>query len=263
MKAFVFDIETAPDVDAGRILHDLGDDISDDDVMRAMRHLQFQKSGSEFMPLHLHRIVAISGVYEDTDKGLLRVASLGEPESDERELVSKFFEAIENYGPRLVSWNGQAFDLPVLNYRALLHGVAAPDYWDTGERSRDRRFSNYQNRYHTNINLDLMTHLSRYQRGAPLDEISKMIGLPGKEGMRGDEVADAWLEGRIDDIRQYCDTDAVNTYLVYLRYQLISGEADQGEYEERYTRLKTTLGESAAHLKDFGQGLNDKPSDKP
>lgn len=256
MKAFVFDIETIPDIASGRLIHELGD-VSDADAMRAMRHLQFQKSGTEFLPLHLHRVVAISGVYEDVDKGVLRVASLGEPDGDERDLVGKFFEVVNGRQPRLVSWNGHGFDLPVLNYRALLHGIAAPEYWDAGERSREKRFSNYQNRYHPQKNLDLMAYLSRYQRGASLDEIARMLGFPGKTGMHGDEVADAWLEGRVDEIRNYCDTDAVNTYLVYLRYLLIVGEIDGDEYESRFEHLKMELSKAEAHLAEFGESLGD------
>jgi predicted PolB exonuclease-like 3'-5' exonuclease len=54
-----------------------------------------------------------------------------------------------------VSWNGGGFDLPVLHYRGLIHGVAAPRYWDMGEGdyrdSRDFKWNNYISRYHSAI----------------------------------------------------------------------------------------------------------------
>lgn len=253
MKLFVFDIETVPDIDAGRRLHDLGD-VPDDDVLRAMRHLQYQKSGSEFMPNHLQRVVAISGVYEDTtrDDGL-RIASLGASDSSEADLIREFFRVVEDYQPRLVSWNGNGFDLPVLNYRTLLHGIVAPNYWDT--ESRDAKFNNYQSRYHAK-HLDLMDRLSRYRYGSGLDDISKMLGLPGKVGIGGDGVADAWQAGRIDEIRDYCDLDVVNTYLVYLRYEFIAGGMGQDDYDRRYARLVNVLKESGQkHLTEFGERL--------
>ena len=256
-KILGFDIETVPDLDAGRRLHQL-DGVSDEDVLRAMRHLQYQKSGTEFLPLHLHRVVAISCVYEDDGSdNLPRTASLGEIDTSEHDLVAKFFDIIEQHKPRLVSWNGNGFDLPVLNYRALLYGIVAKTYWDTGEFSREARFMNYQNRFHPQQNLDLMAHLSRYQRGAGLDDLSRMLGFPGKSGMHGDEVAGAWMEGRLDEIRNYCDTDAANTYLLYLRYELIAGAINRSQYDARYARMAEALKASEqAHLVTFGEQMD-------
>ena len=117
-----FDIETVPDLDAGRRLYGL-DDMADDDVHAAMVALREQKAGTDFMPLHLHRIVAISvALRRGSD---FKVWSLGEPDSDEAEIVGRFFDGIERFAPDLVTWNGSGFDLPVLHYRALLHGVEA------------------------------------------------------------------------------------------------------------------------------------------
>ena len=254
MNALVFDIETAPDVEAGRLIHGLDGEVSDEDVVRAMRHLQHQKSGTEFLPLHLHRVVAIAAVYENNDEQTVKVASYGTPESSESDLVSAFFKSIEIKEPRLVSWNGLGFDLPVLNYRALLHGVAAPKYWDSGEKNQRFRFANYQNRYHAHKNLDLMDKLARSQRGAGLNDICRMLRLPGKSGMSGDKVCDAWLAGKIDDIRAYCETDALNTYLVYLQFERISGNLDEYEHEEQCDKLRECLGESEMpHLQQFLQ----------
>lgn len=250
----IFDIETVPDIASGRRLHNLHD-ISDDDVVRAMRHLQYQKRGSEFMPLHLHRVVAISALVEQTtsDRSEVRVGSYGQPGTDdEAELVAGFFKTIESKEPRLVSWNGFGFDLPVLNYRALLHGIQAPAYWEQGNRKREYRYANYQNRYHPDKNLDLMDRLARSQYGAGLDDISKMLGLPGKSDMHGDDVYDAWRAGDIDAIRAYCESDVLNTYLIYLRYEHMCGNLNDDEHERRCERLKEVLENSdQPHLEEF------------
>src|SRR5690606_25650178 len=135
MNVLVFDIETIPDLDAGRRLYGL-DGLSDEDVAKAMFHMRRQETGgSDFLKLHLHRVVAISAVLRSRDT--LKVWSLGEPQSEEKELVQRFFDGIDKFSPTLVSWNGGGFDLPVLHYRALLHGIAAPRYWDTGDDDRD------------------------------------------------------------------------------------------------------------------------------
>ncbi|HZD52411.1 MAG TPA: 3'-5' exonuclease, partial [Woeseiaceae bacterium] len=118
MHCFSFDIETIPDVELGRRLYQL-EGLPDEDVVRAMTFLRQQASGHEFLPLHLHRVVAVSVALRTRDS--FRVWSLGDPDSGEAELVQRFFDGIERYAPELISWNGSGFDLPVLHYRALKH----------------------------------------------------------------------------------------------------------------------------------------------
>ncbi len=133
MHCFSFDIETIPDLEFGRRMWQL-DGLSDADVGRAMTFKQLQKTGSDFLPLHQQRVVAISVALRTADT--FRVWSLGDKDADEAELVRRFFDGIERYSPQLVSWNGGGFDLPVLHYRALKHGIQAPRYWETGDDDR-------------------------------------------------------------------------------------------------------------------------------
>jgi predicted PolB exonuclease-like 3'-5' exonuclease len=126
--------------------------------------------------------------------------------------------------PQLVSWNGGGFDLPVLHYRGLRHGVEASKYWDMGEDDREYKWNNYISRYHMR-HLDLMDLLAMYQpkNNAPLDAMAKLCGFPGKLGMDGSQVYPAFLQGKIEDIRRYCETDVMNTYLLYCRFQKMRG----------------------------------------
>ncbi len=133
MHCFSFDIETIPDLEFGRRMWQL-EGLSDADVGWAMFFKQLQKTGSDFLPLHQQRVVAISVALRTGDT--FRFWSLGDRDSDEAELVRRFFDGIERYSPELVSWNGSGFDLPVLNYRALKHGIQAPRYWETGDDDR-------------------------------------------------------------------------------------------------------------------------------
>ncbi|MGF1547410.1 MAG: 3'-5' exonuclease [Thiotrichales bacterium] len=221
LNVLVFDIETVPDVDGGRRLYGL-DGLDDERTAQALFSLRQQKTGSEFLALHLQRIVAISVVLRTRDQ--FKVWSLGDEDASEAELLRRFFDGIERYTPTLVSWNGAGFDLPVIHYRALLHGVAAPRYWDTGEEDSSFRFNNYLNRFQWR-HTDLMDVLALYQlrAAAPLDEIATLLGFPGKMGMSGAKVWDAFLQGEIREIRNYCETDVLNTYLVYLRFERLRG----------------------------------------
>ena len=251
MSILVFDIESVPDYESGRKIHKLSDDLSDKDVVKAMQHLQFQKSGSEFMPLHLQKIVAISVVFEKHDQ--LKVWSLGNKDSNEKEIIQRFFEGIEQHTPILVSWNGGGFDLPVLNYRSLMHGVQAPRYWETGDDDSSFRYNNYISRFHWR-HTDLMDVLANYQprAGAKLDQVATMLGFPGKFGMDGSLVWEKFQQGAIEEIRNYCETDVLNTYLVYLQFEMIRGRCSRGLLVQKIERVKDLLRESGeSHLEEF------------
>jgi len=251
MTIIVFDIETIPDIEGGRRLYNLHG-LSDKDVANVMFHKRRQESDdSEFLRLHLQRIVAISLAMRD-EQGFV-VKSLGEVESSEQAIIGEFFEQIERHTPTLVSWNGSGFDLPVLHYRSLVHGISAPRYWETGEEDSRFKWNNYLSRDHQR-HTDLMDVLAGYQprANAPLDEMASLLGLPGKLGMSGAKVWDAYLEGDIRSIRNYCETDVLNTYLIYQRFQMVRGQITADEYRQECQRVRDTLQQKGkAHLDEF------------
>jgi predicted PolB exonuclease-like 3'-5' exonuclease len=246
-----FDIETVPDTEGLRHVNGLPRDMSDADVAELAFQRRRQASGSDFLPLHLHRVVAISCALRERDSFI--VWSLGDPGEEEGGVLQRFFDGVEKYTPQLVSWNGGGFDLPVLHYRALVHGVRAHRYWDLGEDDRDFKWNNYISRYHLR-HLDLMDLLSLYQprAAAPLDEIARLLGFPGKLGMDGSKVWDAFQRGELPAIRNYCETDAANTYLVYLRFQLLRGLLTAEQYQQEIDLAYDTLSRyPAAHWQEF------------
>jgi hypothetical protein len=250
MNVIAFDIETVPDVDGGRRLYDLAD-LSDAQVAEVMFQRCRQKSGGEFLRHHLHRVVSIAFVMRTRDT--LKVWSLGAPGGTERDLIQRFFDGLGRYTPILVSWNGGGFDLPVLHYRALLHGVSAPRYWELGGEDSDFRWNNYLSRFHWR-HVDLMDVLAGYQprASAPLDEIATLLGFPGKMGMHGAKVWQAFQDGDIAGICNYCETDVLNTYLVYLRFQLLRGQLTQTGYEQECGLLRDVLvAQNKPHLEEF------------
>jgi predicted PolB exonuclease-like 3'-5' exonuclease len=225
----VFDIETVPDVAALRLIHGLDASMTDHDVAELAFQRRRAQSGNDFLPIHLHRVVTISCALREGDT--FRVWSLGRPEDDERALVQRFFDGIDKLTPQLVSWNGGGFDLPVLHYRGMIHGAVAPRYWDFGDEDREFRHNNYISRYHQR-HTDLMDLLGLYQprNYVPLDQAARLMGFPGKIGMDGGKVWDAFRAGDIRSIRDYCETDVVNTYLIYLRFQRMRGAFDELQY---------------------------------
>ncbi|MEM7027253.1 MAG: 3'-5' exonuclease [Pseudomonadota bacterium] len=241
-----------PDIESGKKLYSLEGLENDDAAELMFTHRRQETDGkSDFLRHYLHKIVAISLILRSGDN--LSVWSLGTPESDEKELIERFFEGIEKYTPTLVSWNGSGFDLPVLHYRSLLHGVIAQRYWENGEDDNSFKWNNYLSRYHSR-HTDLMDVLAGYmpQCKAPLDQIATILGFPGKMGMSGDKVWDSYNAGDIEGIRNYCETDVLNTYLVYLRYELMRGRLVPSAYENECELVKQFLAEeNKSHFTEF------------
>lgn len=249
----VFDIETIPDIMGIRKLYEVDQNTTDQQVAQMAFDARREKTGSTFLPHHLQRIAAISCLLRRTSsqgKADIHIASLGDVADSEDALISKFFSLIEKYTPQLVSWNGGGFDLPVLHYRALIHNLSAPRYWDMGEGnntdSREFKWNNYINRYHLR-HLDLMDLLAMYQprANAPLDELAKLCGFPGKMGMDGGQVWDAYQAGQLTEIRQYCETDVMNTYLLYCRFQFMRGQFTSAEYQAEIEFIKHYLSQAS------------------
>lgn len=241
----VFDIESIPDVDGLRALHATPPELTDAQVYETWLAGRKEKGQSDFMPLHLQRILVISVVFRNAEG--LRIHSFVDRDGQsEGKVVQTFFNAIEKHTPQLVSWNGSGFDLPVLHYRGLRHGVEAGKYWDLGEDDREFKWNNYISRYHMR-HLDLMDLLAMYspKNNAPLDALAKLCGFPGKLGMDGSQVYAQYLAGQLEDIRRYCETDVMNTYLVYCRFQKMRGGFTEAEYEQEIAYVKETLGNLA------------------
>jgi hypothetical protein len=251
----VFDIETVPDAAGLRRLYELDAALADADVVEIAFQRRRAASGNDFLPLHLQRVAAISCVLREGSG--LRVWSLGAAAEPEGALIQRFYDGIEKYTPQLVSWNGGGFDLPVLHYRGLLHGVTAPRYWDLGDGdyadSRDFKWNNYIGRYHLR-HCDMMDVLAMYQprNNAPLDDLARLAGLPGKLGMDGSQVWAAFRDGRLGDIRAYCETDVVNTWLLYLRFLQMRGAVDGESHAAEVRLVRTTLeGMAEPHWREY------------
>ncbi len=256
----VFDIETIPDL-AGLRAAGLAEGQTDAQAYAAWQAQRAEEGKSDFVPLYLQRVLVISCVFRNAEG--LHVHSFVDRElegqSQEGRVIQTFFNTVEKHVPQLVSWNGGGFDLPVLHYRGLKHGVVASKYWDMGEGgdhdSREFKWNNYIGRYHMR-HLDLMDLLAMYQpkNNAPLDAMAKLCGYPGKLGMDGSRVFQAYQDGQLEDIRRYCETDVMNTYLMYCRFQKMRAGLTEAEYAQEIDFVKSTLAELAhtqAHWQEY------------
>ncbi len=258
---FVFDIETVPDTDAVPNL--LGADIASDVQHRraALEAYHLEASGGQnaFPRQPFHRVVAVSFLAAEIETEgrhetyyLKELRSGGEVTSCERDLVGGFFQFIDRKHPRLVSYNGRGFDLPVLRHRAMVHGITAATFHDVSNK-----WDNYTSRYAQDFHCDLQEALTDFgaaSRGLKLDEVCAVLGFPGKFGVDGSHVASMFDDGRIAEIRNYCETDVLNTYLVYLRYQLTRAKITKDGYNRAVADVVSLIegeSESRPHLGAF------------
>ena len=251
--SLVFDLETIPDILAIRKLLKISDNLNDEDVVNIAMYQRRQKVGHDFLQHHFQKIVAISCVLKTDEQ--LKIWTLGDEESNEAELLERFYDGVEKYLPNLVTWNGTGFDLPVLNYRSLINKVSSSIYFDMGENNSDFKWNNYLNRFHQR-HIDLMDFFALYsgRNNASLDHIAKSCGFSGKLDMDGGQVCKNYLDVNIKSIRNYCETDVVNTYLVYLRFLLIKEHIDTNLYNDELKNLQSMLESfNQSHWKAFIQ----------
>lgn len=246
-----FDVETVPDVAGIRKLFDLPADLPDAEVAEVAFQKRRVQTGSDFLAPHLQRVVVISCVARDDEA--IKIFTIGEPERDEKATISRFFDSIDRKTPQLVSWNGKGFDIPVLVHRGLIHGVRCARFWETGDEDQAFRYNNYVNRYQTR-HLDLMDQLAMFNNRnfAPVDQMARLAGLPGKQGVGGAEVWPAYQRGELQAIRDYCEVDVVNTFILFLRFQVMRGLMMQDLYDAECGLLRETLERRAEpHWREF------------
>jgi predicted PolB exonuclease-like 3'-5' exonuclease len=223
-NVIVWDIETVPDLKGFAAAN--GHVGKSDDEVRA-------ELGDKF-PKHIyHSIICIGALVAHSEEGgQWIVDALGAPhvgERSEKELTTSFVDKIAALSPQLITFNGSSFDLPVLRYRAMVHRVAAP-----GLCARP-----YFNRF-TEDATDLCDVLSSFssQAKASLHELCRVMGLPGKpDGITGAEVEKYYRDGHIREIAEYCESDVINTYRVWLRYELFRGRLSEPEFQASEANL--------------------------
>jgi hypothetical protein len=235
----VFDLETVPDLTAFAAANGLEGKPSE----------EIRSALGEKFPKHLyHSIVCVGALIAEKRDSAWHVIASGAPhvgERSEKQLIEDFVGKIADLRAQLVTFNGSGFDLPVLRYRAMLNRVSAP-----GLAARS-----YFNRY-SEDNVDLCDVLASFSSNAKatLHEISRAFGLPGKPpDVDGGSVEELFRAGRLADIAEYCETDVVNTFRIWLRYELFRGRLTQQEFLASEDNLVGFIRErtSKAHLARF------------
>ncbi|MDD9336435.1 MAG: 3'-5' exonuclease [Wolbachia sp.] len=254
----VFDIETVPDINSCKNLLNIGDNSSIEEKRDALikYHLGITNGQNPFLRQPFHQVIVISFLlcnitYQSGYEvfTLQEIRSGGTLDSSEKELVKGFFNYIEEKEPRLVSFNGRTFDIPVLKYRAMVHGIQAGYFHKAGDK-----WNSYNQRYRSDWHCDLLESLSDFGASAKIkmNEICAAFNLPGKIGVDGSQVTCLYDSGKIQEIRDYCETDVINTYLIYLRFMHHQERITTESYNRSVKELLLYLESSEKeHMKKF------------
>jgi 3'-5' exonuclease len=224
----VFDIETRIDKELiRRVLH-RDEDISDEEAYART----LEASRSDFLPVAFHvPITIVVGAVSD-ERILTAVEVLGAGGYSEPGIVCEFWDRLERFEGTLVSFNGRRFDLPVLELAALRHGCVIPRYFRDGYRRRFAEEAHYDL-------YDFVTNFGAYSVRGGFHLLAQLIGLPGKQGVDGGQVQALWEAGRLAEIDAYCRRDVIQTYLLFLRLELMRGRITHAQHD---TALAATAG---------------------
>ena len=209
MNTLAYSIITIPDFDTGSKLHNL-QGLDNKGAAKALFHLQAQKTGDECLPSYLQQIVAIAIVLSD-EGGKIQTVTLND--DNEADNLNTFFDIVQQYQPTLITWDGEHFSSEVINYRSIKQAVQiAPHYAEQAN--------------HFSLNEALLSSTAK----TSIDEIATLLGLPSEENKDSRSIWESYLDEDFDKLYSYCEGNAMNSYQIYLRYQLTHGNIDDKTY---------------------------------
>lgn len=187
------------------------------------------KSDDPFPPPHAHQVVAMAWLDLYISSPFPAVPRFGMADGDstvdyEKTMLVDFASQMRD-GATIVGWNTRGFDLPVLSQRAFKYGLDWSWYYNEDSR--------YRYRYsESGPHIDLMDWLSDFGAApkSKMGDFARLLGLPGKNLMTGNSVAEEHKAGNKDAIQKYCFSDVVQTAVIFLRSRLHKGTINVEEY---------------------------------
>jgi predicted PolB exonuclease-like 3'-5' exonuclease len=242
----VFDIETRVDKDLVKEVYDPENCLTLDQAYDTARDQILERSGqhSDFFPIPFHIPIAIATLQTDDNYRIRSLGCFGADRFSEEEIVVRFWQAFES-AQTLVTFNGRGFDLPVLETRALKFGLSLPRYFAAGQARGTYRGNRYSDAYHMDL-CDFLSNFGAAYRRNSLNLLAKLIGLPGKYTIEGEDVEYLYRQQRLKEINQYCVTDVLQTYLLFLRVELMRGKLNRTSHQEIVAAAREDLMQRAS-----------------
>jgi 3'-5' exonuclease len=229
----IVDTETIPDGELVAAVKYPGENLSAEGAIeRAKKEAREKPSmrNPDFLPVTFQIPVAVSVLRVGRDFALQALTCLDAPHFRTKEIVKKFWFGLSCYEARLVTFNGRRFDMPLLELAAFRYGIPARDYYLARDRYRGP--------------LDLCDWFSNFGAcyvDGGLNLLAKMLGLPGKNEMKGEDVYPKYLEGKLQEINDYCLCDTLDTYFIFLRTRILTGDISPDQEEELRAKARGLL----------------------
>ncbi len=242
----VFDIESVPDIELLKNVYNYeGDSIN---ICKQAFATQKEISGSEFLPLCFHKIISIASVLADDFGNFIKVGHFARNANiDNREqvLLEEFSAFLNKQNPRLVSFNGRGYDMPLIGVRSLKYNINLHGYYEVDNNQIGKnKWENYRQRYSERFHLDLYDTLGNYGaiRSLSLDALCKMSGIMGKYDVDGSQVYEIiFKENDLEKVDYYCQSDVLNTYWLFLKFELTKGMLQLSDYVANLVKMRDSL----------------------
>ncbi len=246
VRYLVFDIESVADAPLVARLRHPGESIDPAEAVSRYRAELIEKYESDFIPHTFQLPISIVVAKVAADYRLLDLVALDEPQFRPHIVTAHFWKGWEAYRrPTLVSFNGRTFDLPLLELASFRYGLSLPGWFNTAGKTYDQP----RNRYNTQAHLDLhdvLTNFGASRFNGGLNLAANLLGKPGKMDVQGHMVQDLFNAGRLAEINDYCRCDVLDTYFVFLRCAVLTGELTLDQEQEILAETKAWLHERSA-----------------
>jgi predicted PolB exonuclease-like 3'-5' exonuclease len=260
-RYLVFDCESVADGDLVARVRYPGKKFSPAAAVREYRDELLAEHGNDFVPYTFQIPVAVAVGKVSADFRLQDVVLLDEPaagtppRSRPQVITDMFWRGWEKHRrPTLVTFNGRGFDLPLLELAAYRYGITLPAWFNLTAKS----FEQYRNRFNLDAQIDLqelLTNFGATRFTGGLNLAAQMLGCPGKMDVQGDMVQDLYEAGKLAEINDYCRCDVLDTYFVFLRTRVLTGELSRDEEQGIAAETKTWLSRQAAKVPVYGEYL--------
>ena len=245
VRYLVFDVETVADGDLISRAKYSGEDLPPDQAAARYREELIEKTGRDVLPATWVLPTAVSVAKVGADFRLQDLLVLDAPHYRPFEMVKKFWEGWQHYRkPAFVTFNGRGYDLPVMELAAFRYGISIPAWFNVNSRSYEQS----RNRYNVDSHIDLQDFFSNFSAvrvSGGLNLLANLIGKPGKCGVDGSQVQQLFDDGQVEKINDYCRCDVLDTYFVFLRSRVMTGELQLNEEQQIVDEVHTWLQERA------------------
>ncbi len=223
-KYLIFDVESVADGQLVSRIRYPDKNYDADTAVDRYRQELLDKHESDFIPYTFQIPVAVSIAKVDANFQLLDVVTLDDPKYRPHVITENFWRGWYKYGmPTLISFNGRSFDIPLMELAAFRYGIGIPAWFNLHDRTYDQKRNRYNQGAHFDLH-DVLTNFGATRLSGGLNLVAALLGKPGKMDVAGHMVQDLFVAGQIAKINDYCRCDVLDTYFIFLRMCLLTGQ---------------------------------------